>query len=46
LRRRHTHRRALVELLLDAGADPNDEQALYNVHFLRNEGWLELMLAR
>ncbi len=38
--------RALVELLLDAGADPNDEQALYNVHFLRDEGWLELLLAK
>jgi len=42
----HPQARALVELLLDAGADPNDEQALYNMHFLRDEGWLELMLAR
>lgn len=42
----HPQARALVELLLDAGADPNDEQALYNVHFLRDEGWLELLLAR
>jgi len=34
LQRRHTCRaRALVELLLDPGADPNDEQALYNVHY-------------
>src|SRR6516164_2859452 len=41
-----THARALVELLLDAGADPNDEQALYNMHFLRDDGWLELLLAR
>jgi len=42
----HPQARALVELLLDAGADPNDEQALYNMHFLRDEGWLELLLAR
>jgi hypothetical protein len=42
----HPQARALVELLLDSGADPNDEQALYNVHFLRDEGWLELLLAR
>src|SRR5262247_803230 len=42
----HPQARALVELLLDAGADPNDEQALYNVHFLRDEGWLELLLTR
>ena len=42
----HPQARALVELLLDAGADPNDEQALYNMHFLRGEGWLELLLAR
>jgi ankyrin repeat protein len=42
----HSQARALVELLLDAGADPNDEQALYNVHFLRDDGWLELLFAR
>jgi ankyrin repeat protein len=42
----HPQARGLVELLLDAGADPNDEQALYNAHFLRDEGWLELLLAR
>src|SRR5215471_7637446 len=42
----HPQARALVELLLDAGADPNDEQALYNMHFLREEGWLELLLER
>src|SRR5262245_19583418 len=42
----HTQARALVELLLDAGADPNDEQALYNLHFLRDDGWLELLLVR
>jgi ankyrin repeat protein len=42
----HPQARALVELLLDAGADPNDEQALYNMHFLRDDSWLELLLAR
>jgi len=42
----HPQARALVELLLNAGADPNDEQAIYNMHFLRDEGWLELLLAR
>jgi ankyrin repeat protein len=42
----HPQARALVELLLDAGADPNDEQALYNMHFLRDDGWLELLLTR
>ena len=42
----HPQARALVELLLDAGADPNDEQALYNMHFLRDDAWLELLLAR
>src|SRR5262249_4521208 len=42
----HTQAYALVELLLDAGADPNDEQALYNMHFLRDDRWLELLLAR
>jgi hypothetical protein len=42
----HPQARALVELLLDAGADPDDEQALYNMHFLRDDGWLELLLAR
>jgi ankyrin repeat protein len=42
----HPQARALVELLLDAGANPNDAQALYNMHFLRDDGWLELLLAR
>jgi hypothetical protein len=39
----HPQARALVELLLDAGADPNDEQVFYNVHFLHDEGRLELL---
>jgi ankyrin repeat protein len=42
----HPQARALVELLLDAGADPNDSQALYNTHFLRDDSWLELFLSR
>jgi len=42
----HPQARALVELLLDAGAAPNDSQALYNTHFLPDNGWLELFLSR
>jgi hypothetical protein len=42
----HPQARALVELLLDAGADPNDSQGLYNTHFRRDNGWLELFLLR
>lgn len=43
----HPQARALAELLLDAGADPNDEsQVLYNTHFQRNNQWLELLLSR
>ena len=43
----HPQARALAELLLDAGADPNDEsQVLYNNHFHRDNQWLELLLSR
>jgi ankyrin repeat protein len=42
----HPQARPLVELLLDAGADPNDSQALYDTHFRRDNTWLELFLAR
>jgi ankyrin repeat protein len=42
----HPQARALVVLLLDAGADPNDSQALYNTHFQRDNRWLELFLSR
>jgi ankyrin repeat protein len=43
----HPQGQALAELLLDAGADPNEEsQALYNTHFERSNHWLELLLSR
>jgi hypothetical protein len=42
----HPHRDALARLLLDAGADPNDGQVLYNRHFRADDGHLELLLAR
>jgi ankyrin repeat protein len=42
----HPESRALVELLLDAGADANDSQALYDTHFRRGNQWLELFLSR
>ena len=42
----HRQARALVELLLDAGADCNDSQALYNTHFLPDDSWLQLFLDR
>ena len=35
----------LARLLLDAGADPNDGQALYNRHFRPDDAHLELLLA-
>jgi ankyrin repeat protein len=42
----HERARAMAERLLDAGADPNDAQALYNTHFLPENAWLELLFAR
>ncbi len=42
---RHRQWRALAELLLDRGADPNDRQALYNRMFNRDDSHLELLLA-
>ena len=41
----HRDRDALARLLLEAGADPNDEQTLYNRHFRPDDGHLELLLA-
>ncbi|MGN9911174.1 ankyrin repeat domain-containing protein [Phytohabitans sp. LJ34] len=40
---RHPHWRALGRLLLDAGADPNDAQALYNRMFAPDDSHLELL---
>ena len=36
---------ALAALLLDAGADPNDAQALYNRHFQANDDHLRILFA-
>lgn len=41
----HPRARELADLLLDAGADPNDSQALYNCHFSSSDEWLKLLLA-
>ncbi len=40
---RHPHWRPLARLLLDAGAEPNDGQALYNTMFLPGNDHLELL---
>ena len=42
----HAHAWALATLLLDAGADPNDAQGLYNTMFRPANGWLQLLLDR
>lgn len=42
----HPQATELAELLLDAGADPNDSQALYNCHFRPDNTWFELLLSR
>ena len=41
---RHPHSLALARLLLEAGADPNDAQALYNRQFQPGNDHLELLL--
>ena len=41
----HQHSQALARLLLEAGADPNDSQTLYNRHFKPNDDHLKLLLA-
>ena len=42
----HPHAWALATLLLDAGADPNDAQGLYNTMFRPDNRWLQLLLDR
>ena len=39
----HRDRDALARVLLDAGADPNDSQVLYNRHFRADDGHLKLL---
>ena len=42
----HPRARELAGILLDAGADPNDSQGLYNTMFTPDNHWLELFLSR
>jgi len=42
----HPHGYALASLLLEAGADPNDSQALYNRQFGSDDGHLILLLEK
>ena len=42
----HPRARELAAILLDAGADPNDAQGLYNTMFTPDNQWLELLLSR
>jgi ankyrin repeat protein len=41
----HPRYEALARLLLDAGADPNDTQTLYNRHFEPNDDHLKLLFS-
>lgn len=41
----HPNGLALATLLLNAGADPNDAQTLYNRHFKENDDHLKLLLS-
>jgi hypothetical protein len=41
----HPESRALAKLLLDAGADPNDGQGLYDTHFTPSDYWIELLIS-
>ena len=41
----HPQCEALAGLLLEAGADPNDAQALYNRHFRENDDHLKLLFS-
>ena len=40
----HRDSLALARLLLEAGADPNDAQAVYNLSWTPGDAWLELLL--
>jgi Ankyrin repeats (3 copies) len=40
----HEHRLELARLLLDAGADANDTQTIYNLSWIPGDDWLELLL--
>ncbi|HET8536033.1 MAG TPA: ankyrin repeat domain-containing protein [Solirubrobacteraceae bacterium] len=40
---RHPQWEPLARVLLDAGADPNDEQTLYNCHWDADDDWLQLL---
>ncbi|MCY3761324.1 MAG: hypothetical protein OXH50_08735 [Gemmatimonadetes bacterium] len=42
----HPRAGELARILLDAGADPNDSQGLYNTMFTPDNQWLELFLSR
>jgi len=41
----HPEEAALARLLLERGANPNDDQTLYNREWSRDDGWLELLFA-
>lgn len=41
----HAKARELAEMLLAAGADPNDSQGLYNSMFTQSNEWIELLIA-
>ncbi len=41
----HPRARELAEMLLEAGADPNEGQGLYNSMFTPGNEWLELLLS-
>ena len=40
----HADALALARILLEAGADPTDTQATYNLHWTEDDAWLELLL--
>jgi ankyrin repeat protein len=40
----HRDALALARLLLEAGAEPTDAQAVYNLHWTPGDAWLELLL--